>query len=185
MPTKKEHQVGVKKLLARGSRILGIAALAHARGNGRWYVLSPETTAAADEILGYLEAQTDSAVLETVIGAALAPEPATRPPSWSELLFNNRPAIEQIGALTKETELRAALGPHCSSPSNRLKGLAALAIGLSRSPDSLGALAENLPSQDRTDLMRMGYLAQTLVEPGEPSKMRLKLRRIVNEVSHG
>jgi hypothetical protein len=185
MPEKKAENVGAEKLLARGSRILGIAALAHARGDGRWHVLSPETVAAAEEILRYLEQKPDSVVLEAVIGAALAPEPATQPPSWSKPLFHNRSMIERIGALTDASKLRAALGAGHASPANRLKGLAALAIGFCRSLDSLGALAENLSDDDRADLMPMGYLAHTLVEPGEPSTMRSDIRRIMSEVSHG
>ncbi len=185
MTAEKEQNVGAEELLARGSRILGIAALAHARGNGHWYVLSPEIVAATNDILGYLEAQPDSALLEAVVGAALAPKPATRPPSWSKQLTGNPPAIEQLGAMTDEAQLQAALGSSCSSPSNHLKGLAAVAIGLCRSIDSLEAFAQNLSSQDRTALMRMGYLAQTLVQPGDPSTMRSFIRRIVNEASNG
>jgi hypothetical protein len=185
MPVKKAKRVGAEKLLARGSRTLGIATLAHARGDGRWYVLSPESIAATEEILSYLKQKPESVVLEAVIGAALAPEPATRPPSWSEPLFNKPPMIERIGARTHESQLRAALGARHASPSNRRKGLAALAIGLCRSLDSLGALAENLPDADGIELTRMGYLAHTLVEPGEPSTMRSDIRRIMNEVLHG
>jgi hypothetical protein len=185
MPAKKAEIVGAEKLLARGSRILGIAALAHARGDGRWHVLSAETIAATEEILSYLEQKPDSVVLEAVIGAALASEPATQPPSWSKPLFHNQPMIERIGALIDASRLRAALGARHASPTDRLKGLAALAIGLCRSLDSLGALAQNLPVEDRAELMPMGYLAHTLVEPGEPSTMRSDIRRIMREVSHG
>ena len=71
-----ENQTDVRRLLGRGGRILGLAALAHAQGRRPgaepWHVLPADTVAAAEEVLIALEKELDPALLEAVIRAAMS-----------------------------------------------------------------------------------------------------------------
>jgi hypothetical protein len=189
---KKERsgKVGARELLSRGGQVLGLAALAHAEGHrpgkGDWHVLSPALRAAANQVIAYLEQDPDPGVLETVINAAMSPEPATRAPAWAETLIDNPDNIERVGSLIDVQALAPALGDRVPEPSSRQKCLAALALGLCRSPDRLAAVAERLPDGDGTHVLRMGCLAGALVESGRPTEMRARLKAIVKEqASHG
>ncbi len=178
------------QLLGRGSRALGLAALAHGRGQrpgaGPWHVLGKEMVGAVEEVLLSLEKGPEPKQLEAAIRATMAPRPATASPRWAEPLWRDPTALKTLGAALETVSLTPALGPRFKDPSDVEKGLAGLAIAFSRSLDSLGALADNLTELDRNKAVRMGYLAQTLVGPREPSKMRAFIKQFVTkELSRG
>ncbi|MCP4604002.1 MAG: hypothetical protein GY847_26355 [Proteobacteria bacterium] len=179
------NQKDAGRLLGRGSKILGLAALAHARGQragtGPWHTLSKEIVAASEEVLEALEQEPDPTLLEAVIRAAMAPNPATAAPTWAETLWRDPLALSRVGTAVDSERLAPALGPKCNNSSDRQKGLAALAVALSRSIDGLRALAENLPEEDRDAVVRMASLAAVVVEPGEPTRMRADIRKIIKE----
>ncbi len=182
---KDENQMDARRLLGRGGRILGLAALAHAQGRRQgaepWHVLPADTVAAAEEVLLALEEELDPALLEAVIRAAMSEKPATAAPSWAEPLWRDPGALSRVGAAVDSKRLAPAFGPRLPDPSDREKGLAALAVALCRSVDGLRALAERLPEEDRDLALRMTYLAGVTVEPGDPSRMRAEMRRILKE----
>ncbi len=173
------------KLLGRGGRVLGLAAVAHVHGQragkGPWNVLSPEIVAATEEILLLLEQGPKKAVLEAVVEAALSPEPATAAPRWTEPLWRDADALSRLGKVLDIRTLTPALGPRRADPSDREKGLAGVALALCRSSDGLCALAERLPEDDGSKLKCMASFAQTVVEPREPTRMRDELRRLLKE----
>ncbi|MCP4679629.1 MAG: hypothetical protein GY854_29885 [Deltaproteobacteria bacterium] len=180
-----ENQTDARRLLGRGGRILGLAALAHAQGrrpgSEPWHVLSADTVAAAEEVLIALEKEMDPALLEAVVRAAMGEKPATAAPSWAEPFWRDPQALSRIGAAVDSKCLAPAFGPRLPEPSDREKGLAALAVALCRSVDGLRALAEHLSEEERELVLRMTYLAGVTVEPGEPSRMRADMRRILKE----
>ena len=179
--------VQAARLLGRSGRVLGLAAVAHVHGQrsgkGPWHVLSPETIAATEEILLLLEQGPKKAVLEAVLEAALAPEPATAAPGWTEPVWRDPLALSRLGKALDVKRLAPALGPGNTDPSDREKGLAGIALALCRSSDGLAALAAHLEKDDRLDLKRMACLAQVLVEPHEPTQMRDEIRRLLREDS--
>ncbi len=183
-------QLDARRLLGRGGRTLGLAAVAHARGQqpgqGPWHVLSADTIAAAEEVLSALAQQPDPALLEAAVRAAMGPKPATAAPSWAAPLWRDPMMLSRVGALFETSQLSSALGPKQTDPSDREKGLAALAVALSRSLDALRAFAEYLAEDDQDSVFRMGCLASVSVEPGEPSELRTELRRLLKEnTEHG
>ncbi len=177
-------------LLGRGSRALGLAALAHAHGQrpgvGPWHVLAKEMVGAAEEVLASLGKGPDPKLLEMAIRAAMAPEPATASPKWAEPLWQDPTALRKLGTAIGNDSLVSTIGKRFKDPSDIEKGLAGLAIAFSRSLDSLAALVEHFTELDRKKALRMGCLAQTVVGPGEPSKMRAFIKQFVqNELSRG
>jgi hypothetical protein len=174
------------RLLSRGGRILAVAALAHIggqrAGQGPWHTLPPETISAAEEILYLLGRTGNPTVLEAVVRAAMAPEPATAAPKWAKPLWREPSSISRLGSSIDKKRLVPALGPRYGGPSNREKGLAAVAVALCRSSDGLQALAERLPEKDGSELKRMASLAQALVEPKEPTAMRAEVRRLLKDM---
>jgi hypothetical protein len=173
------------KLLSRGGRILAVAAMAHIDGQrpgqGPWHTLSPENLAAVEEVLYMLSRVRTPSVLEAVIRAAMAPEPATAAPKWAEPLWRNPALISRVGKSFDAKSLAPALGPKCADPSDREKGIAAIAIAMCRSSDGLQALVEMLPEEDGAQLMRMARLAHVNVEPKEPSTIRAEVRRLLKD----
>ncbi len=180
-----KNQMSAARLLSRGGRILGLAALAHARGQragfGPWYALCPETIAATEEVLHALDQRPDPKLLEAVVRAAMAPAPATAAPRWAEPLWRDPRALSRVGAAVDSKYLAPALGIGRHDLSDRLRGLAALAVALSRSLDGLCALAEHLPQTEKGEIVRMASLAAAVVNPGEPTQMKAKIRRILKE----
>ncbi len=183
-------QLDARRLLGRGGRTLGLAAIAHARGQqsgrGPWHVLSADTIAAAEEVLSALEQQPDPVLLEAAVRAAMSPKPATAAPTWAAPLWRDPMMLSRVGASLETSQLSSALGLKQTDPSDREKGLAALAVALSRSLDALRAFADYLPEDDRDCVFRMGCLASVSVEPGEPSGLRARLRHVLKKaVEHG
>ncbi|MDD5306201.1 MAG: hypothetical protein PHU25_02660 [Deltaproteobacteria bacterium] len=180
---------GEARLLRRGGRILGLAALAHARGRrageGPWHVLPAETAAAVEEVLAVIEAGPDPESLTRAVRAAMGPQAATAAPSFAARAWENPDALERLGEALDRSDVAAALSPTDHAPSARRKALAALAVALSRSPDAAAAVAERIAASDGDALARMACLAGAVVGPGEPSRMRARIRRILEEAPHG
>jgi len=164
------------RLLARGGRALGIAAIAHARGQrarkGPWHVLSRDLAAAADQILGELDTELPPRDLAAAIGAAMGEAPATAEPAWTAPLADDPEAFARVG--------RAATWPagFAIEPpvADRERGLSAVALALCRSVDAARALAAKLGAEDGRALVRAARLFQILARPGEPSAMRALVR---------
>ena len=162
---------------------MGLAVLARARGQragaGPWHVLAADFKAAAEEVLLSLEQAPDPELLEAVVQAAMGPEPATAAPSWAAPFWRKSSVLKMVGKEINEKRLAPVLGSRYTDASDRLKGLAALAVAMSRSLESLRALAEYLPVAQGQELVRMGNLAQAVVESGEPTRMRAELKRLL------
>lgn len=162
-----------------------LAALAESRGQragkGEWRVLCPEMAAAVEEIMLILERTEDQSSIERAVLAAMGPDPATASPSWAEPLWRDPDALERLGAALDASALSCAVGHGRKLASDRDKGVAAAAIALCRSLDSLKALSLKLPEQDQDKIMRMGHLAQVASKPGEPSRVRAEVRRILGQ----
>jgi len=164
------------RLLARGGRALGMAAIAHARGQrargGPWHVLSRDLAAAADQILGELDAELPPRDLAAALGAAMGEAPATSEPSWTAPLAGDPEAFARVG--------RAATWPAgfpIGAPeADRALGIAAVALALCRSVDAARSLAAKLGAEDGRELVRAARLYQILARPGEPSAMRAAVR---------
>ncbi len=177
------RQRRVARLLGRGGQALGLAATAHARGQrggrGPWYVLAPETIAAAEQVLVALEEGGDPESLELAVGAAMATAPATAAPSWAAASWSAPGALDRIGRAVTDAAIAPAL-PHRSASAadldDRARGLAALAVALGRSVDGVQALAARLPAADGRLLLRMAGVAGARVAPGDPSRMRAWLK---------
>jgi hypothetical protein len=168
----------VTRLLARGGRILGLAAVAHARdgaaGTGSWSVLGEETAAAADEILAVLSGPVHPGAMAMAIGAAMSRSPATAPPAWAEPVWRDPSWLARIGG-----QISLAGGvPSVGSPgaTDRSTGIAALAMAVCRSMDGALALARKLPPADGAELARRARLAGCVAEPGEPSRIRVAIK---------
>lgn len=170
---------GVSRLLARGGRALGIAAVAHARGQraggGPWYALSRETALAAEQALAALEEGVSRGELAAAIAAAMGALPATSGPPWSGALAADPDAL-----------LRVARGAGASWPESspvqkpgdeRELGIALVGLALCRSVDAARALAGTLPAPDGDSLVRWARLLQAVARPGEPSAARGAVRR--------
>ncbi len=175
------------RLLARGGRILGLAALAAARGqragSGDWHVLSADTTAAADQVLSALEELAGSPPASAAVAAAMSEQPATAPPSWSEPLLSGEVRLETAGRAIPSEDVEAALGRDDGGDDPRTRALAALGLALCRSPDAVRAAAARLEGEDPERLNRMSRLAQVRSAPGGPSRVRRELRRAVEKLA--
>lgn len=162
-----------------------LSAVARARGQragqGAFFVLSANLTAAAEEILTVLEQNVDPPLLEAVIAASMDPGPATASPAWAEPLWRDPEALGRIGRKLGESAPLAVLGNRAAPPSDRQRGLSGLSMALSRSLDGQRALAEKLPASDRQDFIDMGHLAHVLALPGEPTGMRALMRKLLEE----
>ncbi len=172
----------VSRLLGRGGRVLVTAAVSHARGARagatRWNVLAPENVAATEQILRVIEDGVDPRDMAVAIESAMGEKPATAPPSWANRVWAEPDVISKIGAAVDDPILSHRTG-RASTPTDREKGLAALAIAMCRSMDGAEALAARLCKGDGEQLLRMARLAQATVEAGEPSGMRSKIRALL------
>lgn len=172
------------RLLGRGGRVLGLAALAHARGQqagvGPWYVLGPELVAVAEQVLSILEEGGEPESVAAAIGAAMGPEPATAPPAWTAQLLLRERALARVGQRIEPRELAPALarGASADELDPRTCGLAALAVGLCRSVDRIEAVCRQLEPDEQRALRRMSRLAGVQVEPGQPTRVRRAIRRL-------
>ena len=128
-----------------------------------------------------LEQTKDQSAIEQAVQAAMGPDPATASPSWAEPLWRNSDAFERLGAAFDADRLARASGQGKNLASDREKGMAAVAVALCRSLDSLRALSLKLPEQDQDRIVRAGYLAQVVARPGEPSKVRAEVKRILGQ----
>jgi hypothetical protein len=174
---------GASKLLARGGRALGVAAIAHARGQragkGPWHALSREIAAAAEQVLGALEEDVSQRALGAAVGAAMGEAPATSEPAWARALIGDPDAFARIGRGAE-----AAWPPDfpVEKPAGeRERGVAITALALCRSVDAARALAIRLPRSDGDALVRWARLLQALARPGEPSTVREAVRRALAE----
>jgi len=177
---------GVARLLARGGRALGAAAVAHARGaraDGGWSVLSPELAAAADAALAALAAGVTPRALAAAIGAAMRDAPATAAPAWTAPFGADPEALARAGRAAAEAwpgHLPAAPG------GDRERGLRALALALCRSSEAPRAVAAALAPEDGLALVRLARLYEALARPGEPGAVRAAIRAAVaGEDAHG
>jgi hypothetical protein len=173
----------VARLLARGGRVLGLASLAYARGQrsgqGPWYVLPPEMVAATEEIIGALERGAEAGALAAAVGLAMGPEPATAAPAWAGALVENTDALEALGRGIGRADLDPAL-PRAEGGTrldDRSAGLAAVAIAFCRSVDVVEDLCRVLGLAEGSSLRRMSRLANAVVVPGQPTRMRRAIRR--------
>jgi len=168
--------------------VLGLAAVAHARGlrpgPGTWHVLDPATASAADRILGALGEERDPEVLARAVGAAMGEGPATAAPAWAAPMWSEAGAMERVGRALSDRDAAAALGAG-GSTTDRSRALACLAVSLCRSIDAVRAVAERLGAPDGEALERMARLAQARVRPGEPTRARDRLRRLLAEDGGG
>jgi len=166
------------RLLARGGRALGIAAVAYARGQraqkGPWHVLSPEIAAAAEQILGELEAEVPAQALAAAVGAAMGEAPATAEPAWTAPLVHHPDEFARVGR--NAAAIWPSDFPLDSPDGDRERGLALVALALCRSVDAARALAAQLGAEDGRALVRSARLYQALARPGEPSAVRAAVR---------
>jgi hypothetical protein len=171
------------RLLARGGRAFGLAAIAHARGRraGRepWHLVSHDLGAAADQILAELEAVVPDDALARAIGAAMGEAPATAEPPWTAALVADPGAFARVGSAA------AACWPAGFAlrmpDGDRGRGIAAVAFALCRSIDSARSLAAKLCAEDGVALVRAARLCGALARPGEPSAMRACVRAALEE----
>ncbi len=182
----KQQNETASRLLRRGGQVFGLALMAHLHeapgGSHRWYALTPDTRAAAEEIRPALAASPDPQVVEAVIRASMSPGPAVSPPAWCRPLWDVPGLLRRVGGAFSEDELTNALGPFCDGASDRAKGIAALALSLCRSLDGLYAAAAHFEDNDGTELVRRGHLAHNTAEPGQPSGAGEKIRKVIEEV---
>jgi hypothetical protein len=166
------------RLLARGGRALGTAAIAHARGQraqkGPWHVLSRDLAAAAEQILGELEADVPPGALAAAVGAAMGEMPATSEPFWTAPLVHDPEAFARVGRAAAASW--PAGFPMEAPADDRERGVVMVALALCRSVDAARALAAKLGAEDGRTLVRAARLCQTLARPGEPSAMRAAVR---------
>lgn len=177
---------GSERLLARGGRPLGLAAVAFARGQrpgeGPWYALAPELVAPAEEVLSGIGRERDPAVLSAALAAALGPDPATAAPGWLGPL--DRVALERLAEAPGLGAPPPALERECEAPSDR--GLWALALAFCRNPDAVAAVAARLEDAPGASLLvRWSRLAQILARPGDPSRARRRIREILAAAEPG
>jgi hypothetical protein len=166
------------RLLARGGRALGIAAIAHARGQrahgGPWHALSRDLAAAAEQILCELEADAPPDALAAAVGAAMGESPAAAEPAWTAPLARDPEAFACAGRAAA-----ASWPPGFPIPApddDHRRGVAAVALALCRSTDAVRSLAGKLGAEDGRALVRTARLCQALAHPGEPSAMRATIR---------
>jgi len=166
------------RLLARGGRALGIAAVAHARGQraqkGPWHVLSRDIAAAAEQILGELETEVTPSALSAAIGAAMGETPATAEPAWATPLARDPEAFARLGRAAAASW--PAGFPIEEPEGERERGVALVALALCRSVDAVRALAVKLAAEDGLALVRTARLYQAVARPGEPSAVRAAVR---------
>jgi hypothetical protein len=170
----------VQRLLSRGGRALGLAAVAVAHGQrpgcGPWHALAPDMVASAEEVMAAVGEERNPAILATALDAALGPEPTSAAPAWLGVLDED--ALGRITAalsgsakpLRGDGEARFAADP----------ALWALALAFCRNPDAALAVArcvEDAAAGER--LARWSRLAQAIAGPGEPSRMRRRLKALL------
>ncbi len=176
----------IGRLLARGGQPLALAALAKSRGQragqGPWYGLSGQLKAAAEELLFVLDQEPDPHALELALRAAMDQRPATAAPSWIAPLGRVPDILEKIGAELDDQLIAPALGSSQKEVKGRERGLAGLAVAFSRSLDTRQAVAERLESsEDRELFLRMGCLAQVNSGPGQPTKVRARIKLLLRK----
>ena len=170
----------ISRLLARGGRTLGIASVAMARGqrpgDGPWYALAPDLVTAAEEVMAAVDGEGDPAVLAAALEAALGPRPANAAPAWLENL--DEAALGRIAAALGEVPLPPAL--HGKRAGAADPALWALSLALCRNPDTVAAVAGDLEdAATGARLLRWSRLAQAVARPGEPSRMRRRLKALL------
>ena len=121
-----DRQRRASRLLARGGKILVLAAVAHSRGQrsgqGPWHALPAETVAAVEEILLALENEgEDDELLEAVLRAALSQAPATAAPSWAEPLWRDPRSLSRVGERIDAAAVTRLLSGE-TDPPPRLRG---------------------------------------------------------------
>jgi hypothetical protein len=180
------HRDVLERLLGRGSTMLTLAVVAYSRGFrpatvGQWNVLSKEMQAAAEQILSAVASNPFPKVLEQALTFALAPLSETAVPSWLSPIYRDPSALSAVGRAFETARLTASLGEQRIAPSDREKGLAAVALALCRLQDTLASLSRRLPSvEEAVRLMRMGRLAYVRAGGGEPSAARTEIRKLLN-----
>jgi hypothetical protein len=178
-----------KGLLGRGGNALIIATVARARGirmsEHRWHVLAPDIVASVEQILGFLEHAPALDWLEIAVHQTLNGKPIASVPEWLKPIGQDPDTLSILGRATDSASLASALGFRGQHPSDRKKGLAAVAISLSRMQDTLDTLSRMLPEEGGRMLVRMGRLAAAVVRSGEPTKMRAHIREVLKELING
>lgn len=165
--------------------MLGLAALAYTRGQrsgqGPWFVLPPEMVSATEEILVALERGPGAEAMAAAVGSAMGPEPATAAPAWAAPLVEDPDALATVGRGVECGDLVPALpaAREAHRLSDRHAGLAAVAIAFCRSVDVVGDLSQRLELEDGASLERMSRLAGTTVEPGQPTRVRRAIKRLL------
>jgi hypothetical protein len=178
-----------KGLLGRGGSALLLAATARSRGirmgEHRWHVLPPDIVASVEQVLGFLDQETVLEWVEMAIHQALVGEPIASIPLWLKPIGEIPDALSVLGCATDQASLTPAFGPRMRHPSDRAKGIAAVAVALSRMQDTLDTLSRILPEEDGRQLIRMGRLAAATVRSGEPTRMRAHVREVVKGLVDG
>lgn len=176
------------RLLARGRSAFALAAVARARDRGRvgrsWHVLPAELVQAVEQIAGVLDEEGDPEQVQLAVQAAFAPAPVFAPPPWTQRLFDDPAVLERVGAGFGDDELWPALGAD-ARVSMVQRALAAVAIALCRSPDSVAAAAARFEPHLAEQLVRAGRLAHVTAPAGMPSRLRGRIKRILNEERRG
>ena len=178
-----------KGLLGRGGSALIIATIARSRGirmgERQWSVLAPDTIASVEQVLGFLDQETAMDWVEMAVHQALIGDPIASIPSWLRPIGDIPDALSAVGRATELRLVAPALGPNVAHPSDRAKGMAAVAVALSRMQDTLDTLSRILPDEDGCQLVRMGRLAAATVRAGEPTRMRAHIREKLKEFING
>ncbi len=182
--SKLPKQDSLKALLSRGGAILAAAVAAYSRGitpntPKQWSVLSPSNRAAIEEILEVLSLGVSHLDLKQALQSSFSKYPNTSLPLWIVPVYQEENILSVIGQNWKTSDLKIALGVSRSNPSDREKGLAAVAIALCRLHDTLLTLSYRLPSEEGSLLIRMGRLAGVLAEPSFPSNFRNRIKIIL------
>jgi hypothetical protein len=110
----------------------------------------------------------------------MGPKPATAAPPWTAQLLAREGALSRVGNRIDPLELAPALAPGVTAAdlSARVRGLAALAVGLCRSSDRIDAVCRELAPDEQRVLRRMSRLAGVRVEPGQPTRVRREIRSL-------
>lgn len=169
-----------RSLLSRGGRPLGLAAVALAKGQrpgeGPWYALAPDLVNATEKALAALERERDPAVLSAALSAALGPEPAGGAPDWIGTI--DRAALGELSGAPALADPPLAVRSECDGTVAR--GLWSLAMAFCRNPDTVAAVAGRLEPAVMGELfVRWSRLAGVTARPGEPSRLRRRLRALV------
>ena len=124
--------------------------------------------------MGHLAREQTQEETAAALASAMKPHPSVQTPNWTRPLLQTP---ELIGRLGEMVTVNWPPGDPSGVPlAKEHAGLAALAIALCRNPESAQAVALELDPTAGQELLYKTQLAQSLVQPGDPSRMRRQLK---------